>query len=196
MPTSSASSSKPRSSSKSRSGKQPTDKSVKELERVAIRFAGDSGDGIQLTGTRFTESTALAGNDLSTFPDFPAEIRAPAGTLAGVSGFQIHFASGEVYTPADSPDVLVALNPAALRANLEDVRPSGMVIVNTDAFTQKALLRAGYAADPLPELRDRYQLVEIPITMLNREACRDLGLGQREVVRLRIIEDCWLTSGA
>ena len=100
-------------------------KQVLELDRVAIRFAGDSGDGMQLTGTKFTEATALAGNDLSTFPDFPAEIRAPAGSLAGVSGFQVHFAASDVRTPADHPDVLVALNPAALRANLEDVRPGG-----------------------------------------------------------------------
>ena len=95
---------------------------VEELTRVAIRFAGDSGDGMQLTGTKFTEATALVGNDLSTFPDFPAEIRAPAGTLAGVSGFQIHFASEDIHTPADQPDLLVAFNPAALRANIDDVR--------------------------------------------------------------------------
>ena len=97
-------------------------KRVEEIQSVAIRFSGDSGDGMQLTGTKFTEATALAGNDLSTLPDFPAEIRAPAGTLAGVSGFQIHFASADVRTPADQPDVLVALNPAALRANIRDVR--------------------------------------------------------------------------
>ena len=112
-------------------------KPVEEIERVAIRFAGDSGDGIQLTGTKFTEATALAGNDLSTFPDFPAEIRAPAGSLAGVSGFQIHFAAQDIRTPADQPDVLIALNPAALRANVDDLRPGGMVIVNSDAFVAK-----------------------------------------------------------
>ena len=109
-------------------------KPIEELERVAIRFAGDSGDGMQLVGTKFTEATALAGNDLSTFPDFPAEIRAPAGSLAGVSGFQIHFAAHDIRTPADQPDVLVAFNPAALRANIDDLRPQGMLIVNSDAF--------------------------------------------------------------
>src|SRR5215813_6735391 len=134
-------------------------KPIEEIDSVAIRFTGDSGDGMQLTGTKFTESTALAGNDLSTLPDFPAEIRAPAGTLAGVSGFQIHFSSHDIRTPADQPDVLVAFNPAALRANVEDVRPGGMVIVNSDAFNQKSLQRAGYDEDPLPALRDRFQLV-------------------------------------
>jgi 2-oxoglutarate ferredoxin oxidoreductase subunit alpha len=149
---------------------------------VAIRFCGDSGDGIQLTGTKFTESTALAGNDLSTLPDFPAEIRAPAGTLAGVSGFQIHFSATDVRTPADQPDVLVAFNPAALRANIDDVRRGGMVIINSDAFNKKSLQRAGYEPDedPLANLRDRYQLVEIPVTSLNREAIKDLSIGSRE----------------
>ena len=151
-----------------------------QIERVAIRFAGDSGDGMQLTGTKFTESTALAGNDLATLPDFPAEIRAPAGTLAGVSGFQVHFAATDIRTPADQPDVLVAFNPAALRANLEDVRSGGMVIVNKDAFTKQALQRAGYDDDPLPAVGERFQLVEIPITSLNREAIADLGLGARD----------------
>jgi len=153
------------------------------IERVAIRFAGDSGDGMQLTGTKFTESTALAGNDLSTLPDFPAEIRAPAGTLAGVSGFQIHFASSDVRTPADQPDVLVAMNPAALKANLGDVRPGGMVIVNSDAFTEKNLERAGYREDPLPAVRERYRLVEIPLTRLTYEAVAGLDLSQREAAR-------------
>ena len=153
------------------------------IERVAIRFAGDSGDGMQLTGTKFTESTALAGNDLSTLPDFPAEIRAPAGTLAGVSGFQIHFASSDVRTPADQPDVLVAMNPAALKANLGDVRPGGMVIVNSDAFTEKNLERAGYREDPLPAVRERFRLVEIPLTRLTYEAVAGLDLSQREAAR-------------
>jgi 2-oxoglutarate ferredoxin oxidoreductase subunit alpha len=155
-------------------------KPTEQIERIAIRFCGDSGDGIQLTGTKFTESTALAGNDLSTLPDFPAEIRAPAGTLAGVSGFQIHFSASDVRTPADQPDVLVAFNPAALRANIDDVRRGGMVIVNSDAFNKKSLQRAGYEHDPLPQVRERFQLVEIPITSLNREAIKDLGIGSRE----------------
>ncbi|MDX1649757.1 MAG: 2-oxoacid:acceptor oxidoreductase subunit alpha [Myxococcota bacterium] len=160
-------------------------KPVEEVARVAIRFVGDSGDGMQLTGTKFTESTALAGNDLSTFPDFPAEIRAPAGSLAGVSGFQIHFASEDILTPADQPDVLVAFNPAALRANVEDVRPGGMVILNSDAFTARNLDRAGYQEDPLPRLKDRFRVVEIPVSTLNREAVKDLKLGTREADRCK-----------
>jgi 2-oxoglutarate/2-oxoacid ferredoxin oxidoreductase subunit alpha len=159
-------------------------KPIEEIERVAIRFAGDSGDGIQLTGTKFTEATALAGNDLSTFPDFPAEIRAPAGSLAGVSGFQIHFASSDIRTPADQPDVLVAFNPAALRANIDDLRPNGMLIVNSDAFVTKNIERAGYnVEDPLAPLRDRFRIVEIPLTSLTREALRDTKLGAREADR-------------
>ena len=160
-------------------------KPTEELQSVAIRFTGDSGDGMQLTGTKFTESTALAGNDLATMPDFPAEIRAPAGTLAGVSGFQIHFSSQDIRTPADHPDVLVSFNPAALRANLGDVRPGGTVIVNSDAFTEKALARAGYAEDPRPDVADRFQLVEIPLTKLNREALRQLKIGSRDADRCK-----------
>jgi len=160
-------------------------KPTEELQSVAIRFTGDSGDGMQLTGTKFTESTALAGNDLATLPDFPAEIRAPAGTLAGVSGFQIHFSSQDIRTPADHPDVLVSFNPAALRANLDDVRPGGTVMVNSDAFTEKALIRAGYTEDPLPEVADRFQLVEIPLTKLNREALRELKISSREADRCK-----------
>jgi 2-oxoglutarate ferredoxin oxidoreductase subunit alpha len=160
-------------------------KPVQRLEHVAIRFAGDSGDGMQLTGTKFTESTALAGNDLSTLPDFPAEIRAPAGTLAGVSGFQIHFASVDVRTPADQPDVLVAMNPAALRANLSDLRPGAMLIVNVDAFTDKNLERAGYAEDPLPALHERFRVVELPLARLNFAALSDLNLSQREAARCK-----------
>jgi len=160
-------------------------KPSEEVDRVAIRFAGDSGDGIQLTGTKFTDSTAVAGNDLSTFPDFPAEIRAPAGSLAGVSGFQVHFAATDIRTPADSADVLVALNPAALRANLDEVRPGGMVIVNSDAFTKKNLERAGYQENPLSAARDCFKVVEIPLTTLNREALKDLKLGTRETDRCK-----------
>jgi 2-oxoglutarate ferredoxin oxidoreductase subunit alpha len=171
-------------------------KSAEKIEGVAIRFAGDSGDGMQLTGTRFSDETALAGNDLSTFPDFPAEIRAPAGTMAGVSGFQIHFSSIDIHTPADQPDVLIAFNPAALRANVDDVRPNGMVIINVDAFNQKALTRAGYDENPLPGLRKRFQLVEVPFTTLNREALRGLDLKQREIDRCKNFFAlgvlCWL----
>ena len=160
-------------------------KAFEEVDHVAIRFAGDSGDGMQLTGTKFTESTALAGNDLSTFPDFPAEIRAPAGTMAGVSGYQIHFSNEAVHTPADQPDLLIAFNPAALRANVDDVRPHGMVLINSDSFNDKSLKRAGYEGDPLPDLAERYKLVEVPITTLNREALQGLDLTQREVDRCK-----------
>jgi 2-oxoglutarate ferredoxin oxidoreductase subunit alpha len=156
-----------------------------EIRHVAIRFTGDSGDGIQLTGTKFTESTALAGNDLATLPDFPAEIRAPAGTLAGVSGFQVHFSSEDIRTPADHPDVLVAFNPAALRANVDDVLPGGMLILNSDAFNEKSLARAGYNDDPRPELSQRYRLVEIPLTRLNREALKDLAISARDADRCK-----------
>lgn len=172
------------------------DKPTEQLESVAIRFAGDSGDGMQLTGTKFTDETALAGNDLSTFPDFPAEIRAPAGTMAGVSGFQIHFSSEDIHTPADRPDVLIAFNPAALRANVDDVRPGGMVIINIDSFNEKAQKRAGYEGDPLPELRDRYNLVEIPFTTLNRQALVGLDLSSRDIDRCKNFFAlgvlCWL----
>jgi 2-oxoglutarate ferredoxin oxidoreductase subunit alpha len=172
-------------------------KPVEEVERVAIRFAGDSGDGIQLTGTKFTESTALAGNDLSTFPDFPAEIRAPAGSLAGVSGFQIHFAGDDIRTPADQPDVLVAFNPAALRANIEDLRPNGMLIVNSDAFVAKNIERAGYTEEaPLEPLQDRFRVIEVPITSLTREALRENKLGARAADRSKnffaLGMMCWL----
>jgi 2-oxoglutarate ferredoxin oxidoreductase subunit alpha len=172
------------------------DKPTEQLESVAIRFAGDSGDGMQLTGTKVTDETALAGNDLSTFPDFPAEIRAPAGTMAGVSGFQIHFSSEDIHTPADRPDVLIAFNPAALRANVDDVRPGGMVIINIDSFNEKAQKRAGYEGDPLPELRDRYNLVEIPFTTLNRQALVGLDLSSRDIDRCKNFFAlgvlCWL----
>jgi len=160
-------------------------KRVKEIDGVAIRFTGDSGDGMQLTGTKFTESTALAGNELATLPDFPAEIRAPAGTLAGVSGFQIHFSSKHIRTPADHPDVLVSFNPAALRANIEDLQPGAMVIINTDSFNEAALKRAGYTEDPLPTLRQRFTMVEIPLTRLNREALKDLEISSRDTDRCK-----------
>ncbi|MGB0621035.1 MAG: 2-oxoacid:acceptor oxidoreductase subunit alpha [Myxococcota bacterium] len=173
-----------------------SNKNSEQLESVAIRFAGDSGDGMQLTGTKFTDETALAGNDLSTFPDFPAEIRAPAGTMAGVSGFQIHFSSRDIHTPADRPDVLIAFNPAALRANVDDVRSGGTVIINIDSFNEKSLKRAGYDGDPLPDLRERYNLVEIPFTTLNREALQGLDLSSRDIDRCKNFFAlgvlCWL----
>ena len=126
-------------------------KPTQVLESVVIRFAGDSGDGMQLTGTQFTATSAAFGNDLATLPDFPAEIRAPAGTLPGVSGFQIHFSSAEVSTPGDSPDVLVAMNPAALKVNLREVKPNGVVIVNTNAFAPLRTSRRR-AMRPVPSM--------------------------------------------
>ena len=126
-------------------------KPVEQLESVVIRFAGDSGDGMQLTGGRFTTETALSGNDLATFPDFPAEIRAPAGSLPGVSGFQLHFADHDILTPGDQPDVLVAMNPAALKTNLPDLPKGATLIVDPDAFTSRNLQKAGYAENPLED---------------------------------------------
>ena len=124
---------------------------VTQLDRVVIRFAGDSGDGMQLAGDRFTSEAALFGNDIATLPNFPAEIRAPAGTLPGVSSFQLHFANFDISTPGDRPEVLVAMNPAALKANLRDVRKGGMLIVDTADFSPRALAKVGYSSDPLAD---------------------------------------------
>ncbi|MGW1721292.1 2-oxoacid:acceptor oxidoreductase family protein, partial [Streptomyces sp. NPDC002156] len=126
-------------------------KDVRRLDRVIIRFAGDSGDGMQLTGDRFTSETASFGNDLSTLPNFPAEIRAPAGTLPGVSSFQLHFADHDILTPGDAPNVLVAMNPAALKANIADVPRGAEIIVNTDEFTKRAMQKVGYPVSPLED---------------------------------------------
>ncbi|MCB9419212.1 MAG: 2-oxoacid:acceptor oxidoreductase subunit alpha [Ardenticatenaceae bacterium] len=154
-----------------------TDKTMtfEEVESVIIRFAGDSGDGMQLTGTQFTNAAAVFGNDISTLPDYPAEIRAPAGTLAGVSGFQVNLSSQDVLTPGDSPQVLVAMNPAALKANLPDVESGGVVIINTDAFTRANLQKAGYAMSPLDdESLSSYRVYPVPLTTVNREALADV----------------------
>ena len=161
---------------------QHTSPPILELERVTIRFAGDSGDGMQVTGSQFTRTAAVFGNDIATLPDFPAEIRAPAGSLAGVSGFQISFSSSEIHTPGDSPDVLVAMNPAALRANLGDVPAGGALVVNEDAFTPSNLAKAGYAANPLTDgsLSD-YNLIEIPVGTLNARALEGLELTAKQV---------------
>ena len=176
-----------------------TVKPSEQIESVAIRFAGDSGDGMQLTGTQFTDGDgARPETTWPRCPDFPAEIRAPAGTLAGRLRLPdpVRVGCGDIHTPADRPDVLVAFNPAALRANVDDVRPGGMVIINIDSFNKKALTRAGYDDDPLPELRDRFKLVEIPFTTLNREALQGLDLSAREIDRCKNFFAlgvlCWL----
>src|SRR6188474_2197202 len=127
------------------------EKQVLTLDEATVRFCGDSGDGMQLAGTQFTNTSALLGNDIATFPDFPAEIRAPRGTKAGVSGFQIHFASKDIYTPGDQVDALVAMNPAALATNVSDLRPGGILVVNQDAFDEKGLKQAGYKTNPLED---------------------------------------------
>jgi 2-oxoglutarate ferredoxin oxidoreductase subunit alpha len=157
---------------------------IKELDRVVVRFAGDSGDGMQLAGDRFTNATAILGNDLSTFPDFPAEIRAPAGTLHGVSAFQIHFSDHDIMTPGDAPNVLVAMNPAALKTNLKDVPRGGVLIVNSDAFTQGNLDKAGFTENPLTDgSLDSYTVYEIPMTSLTVEALRDVDISRKEAER-------------
>ena len=159
-------------------------KKTETLEEATIRFAGDSGDGMQLTGGQFTNATAIVGNDLSTLPDFPAEIRAPAGTLAGVSGFQIHFSSKDIHTPGDNLDVLVAMNPAALKANLKDLKLGGMLIVNTSAFTETNLKKAGYEKNPLEDgLNEKYELFPIEISKLTQLALADMGLPAKIIDR-------------
>ncbi|MEW6126887.1 MAG: 2-oxoacid:acceptor oxidoreductase subunit alpha [Acidobacteriota bacterium] len=148
---------------------------IEELDAVTIRFAGDSGDGMQLTGTQFTNTSAVLGNDVSTLPDFPAEIRAPAGSLPGVSGFQLNFSNHDIRTPGDEPHVLVAMNPAALKVNLPDLEKGGLLIVNTDAFNDNNLKKAGYATNPLEDdSLSGYRLFKIPITTANRAALRDV----------------------
>ncbi|MFZ1863691.1 MAG: 2-oxoacid:acceptor oxidoreductase subunit alpha [Polyangiales bacterium] len=156
------------------------------LESVVIRFAGDSGDGMQLTGSQFTTATADAGNDLATFPDFPAEIRAPAGTTYGVSGYQIHFASHDVQTPGDEPDVLVAMNPAALKVNAEALKPGGLLVINTGAFTSNNLKKAGYEKNPLEDgSLDRFRVLALDVTKMTLESVKDVGLGAKDANRCK-----------
>lgn len=158
----------------------------KALDSVVIRFAGDSGDGMQLTGTQFTQSTALMGNDLATFPDFPAEIRAPAGTTFGVSAFQINFASYDIQTPGDDPDVLVAMNPAALKVHLKDVPRGGTVIVNTDAFTDRNVARAGYEENPLENgTLDNYVVIAVEMNKLTNASVADCDVTSKEATRAK-----------
>src|ERR1700691_3488222 len=155
-------------------------------DHVVIRFAGDSGDGMQLTGMQFTAESALAGNDIATLPDFPAEIRAPQGTLAGVSGFQLNFSSSEIFTAGDEPNVLVAMNPAALQANIEDVLPNAVIIVDREAFTDSNVKRAGYKSNPLTDHSlDKFQVIEVDVTKLTSLAVHGMGLNNRAVFRCR-----------
>src|SRR5690606_5552427 len=159
-------------------------KTTKELEKVVIRFAGDSGDGMQLTGSQFSFTSALWGNDLATFPDFPAEIRAPQGTVEGVSGFQVQIGKVDIYTPGDQADVLVAMNPAALKSNLQFARKGGNIIVDLDAFVDRNLEKAGFKTNPLEDgtLAD-YHVVEAPISSLTKTALEGLQLDNKSIMR-------------
>jgi 2-oxoglutarate ferredoxin oxidoreductase subunit alpha len=157
---------------------------LQELDRVVIRFAGDSGDGMQLTGDRFTSASAIFGNDLSTLPDFPAEIRAPAGTLAGVSAFQIHISDHDILTPGDVPSVLIAMNPAALKANIGDLQPGATLIVNADTFDERNLTKAGYAESPLEDgSLKAFTVYEVPMTSITIEATKETGAKPRDAER-------------
>ncbi|WP_243639345.1 2-oxoacid:acceptor oxidoreductase subunit alpha [Streptacidiphilus pinicola] len=167
-------------------GQRSPAKGVRRLDRVVIRFAGDSGDGMQLTGDRFTSETAGFGNDLSTLPNFPAEIRAPAGTLPGVSSFQLHFADHDILTPGDAPDVLVAMNPAALKANLADLPRGAEIIVNTDEFTKRALSKVGWQADPLDDgTLQEYRVHPVALTTLTVEALKETSLARKDAERAK-----------
>ncbi len=178
-------------------GKQTVGKQVVQIDRVIIRFAGDSGDGMQLTGDRFTNETALLGNDLATLPDFPAEIRAPAGTLPGVSAFQLHFADHDIMTPGDAPNVLVAMNPAALKANLPDLPRGSDLIVNTDEFTKRNLQRVSYGENPIEDgSLDAYRVHAIPLTSMTVGALKDVEVTRKEAERAKNMFAlgllCWL----
>src|SRR4051794_29317743 len=165
---------------------QELSKQVKRLDRVIIRFAGDSGDGMQLTGDRFTQESASFGNDLSTLPNFPAEIRAPQGTLPGVSSFQVHFADHDILTPGDAPDVLVAMNPAALRANLGDLAKGATIVVDTHDFTTRNLAKAGYTANPLEDgSLDEYAVHAVDLTGMTVEAVKEFGLSRKDAARAK-----------
>ncbi|GIX40634.1 MAG: 2-oxoglutarate ferredoxin oxidoreductase subunit alpha [Leptospiraceae bacterium] len=159
----------------------------KELDGVTIRFSGDSGDGMQLAGSQFTLATAYLGNDLMTFPDFPAEIRAPQNTIPGVSSFQIHFGSHKIFTPGDQVDVLVVMNPAALKANLSYLKQNGIIIANSDEFNERNLTKVGYESNPIKDenLKQKFRIIEVPITSLTKEALKDTGLSNKEIERCK-----------
>ncbi len=163
---------------------EPSNITTETLDKVVVRFAGDSGDGMQVAGSRFTDASALFGNDLATLPNFPAEIRAPAGTLPGVSSFQVQIADFDILTAGDAPDCLVAMNPAALMKELKDLRQGGTLIVNTDAFDERNLTKAGYAEDPLEDgSLDGYRTIKVPMDSLTKEAVKDTGVSGRSVLR-------------
>jgi len=165
----------------------PSPKSKQTIHGATVRFTGDSGDGMQLVGAQFTSVTGLAGNDVMTFPDFPAEIRAPQGTTAGVSGFQVHFGDHHIYTPGDKVDVLIAMNPAALKANLKDLRDRGVLLVNSDEFDEKNLTKVDYKSNPLDDdaLKEKYRLIAAPITESTRRALAESGLTTKEIDRCK-----------
>jgi 2-oxoglutarate ferredoxin oxidoreductase subunit alpha len=160
------------------------EKEVLELEDVTVRFAGDSGDGMQLTGSQFSDTTAVAGNDLNTLPDYPAEIRAPSGTVYGVSGFQLHFGMKEVYSPGDMPDVLVAMNPAAIKKNISEIKPGGIIIANSDSFDAKGLKLAKYDSNPLEDNSLKgYTVYQVPIATLTKKALEGTNLSPKDIER-------------
>jgi len=159
---------------------------IQERDRVTVRFAGDSGDGMQLAGNRFADATAVFGNDFSTLPDFPAEIRAPAGSLAGVSSFQISFSKHQIFTPGDEPDTLVAMNPAALKSHLAALAKGGLLVINEDAFTSGNLKKANYPSNPLSDgSLDGYRIIKAPITTAAVAAVDDLGLTNQNAERTK-----------
>lgn len=166
---------------------ETSQKTLQKIPGATVRFTGDSGDGMQLVGAQFTQVTGLAGNDVMTFPDFPAEIRAPQGTIAGVSGFQVHFGDHTIYTPGDQVDVLVAMNPAAFKANLKDLKERGVLLVNVDEFDEKNLSKVGYTTSPLNDdaLKQKYRVIEAPITESTRRALAESGLTTKEIDRCK-----------
>jgi 2-oxoglutarate ferredoxin oxidoreductase subunit alpha len=161
-------------------------RNIVETESVVVKFVGDSGDGMQLSGDMFSEVAALAGNDLATFPDFPAEIRAPQNTVAGVSGFQMHMGSSKIFTTGDLVDVLVAMNPASLKSNLKWAKKGATILTDTDAYDEKSIEKAGYKADPLTDASlDSYNMIKAPITTLTKESLKDKGIDNKTAERCK-----------
>ena len=162
------------------------EKEIQSVTEVTVRFAGDSGDGMQLTGSQFSETTAIFGNDLKTLPDYPAEIRAPQGTVYGVSGFQLHFSSSDIHTPGDRPDILVAMNPAAIKKNIKELKPGAIIIANTDSFDKKNLQLAKYETNPFEDKSlEGFEVYPVPITHLTTKALEGTSLSQKEISRCK-----------